>query len=81
MVPYHYSRLVFGVSVISTVNNRIIFSLFSTLQFLFLSVITKILILFSFKDLSNSSFFSPSPLTFQVVYLNPSTYFRIIFWE
>ena len=81
MVPYHYSRLLSGVSVISTVNNSITFSLFSILQFLFLSVITKNVVLFSFKVLSNSSSFSPSPLTFQVAYLNPSTFFRVIFWE
>ena len=41
----------------------------------FISVITEILILFSFKVLSNPSSSSPSHLTFQAAYLNCSTYF------
>jgi hypothetical protein len=57
------------------------FNIFSILQFIFLSVMTKILILFSFKVLSNSPSFSPSPLTFQAAYLNPSTISEPSFWN
>ena len=47
-------------------------------NFFLLSAITAILILFSFKILSSSFSFSPSPLIFQVAYLNCNTFFASV---
>jgi hypothetical protein len=76
MDPCRISRLASGVSLNFNLNGRIIFGLFSTLQFVcLLSAVIEVLILFSHKVLANSSSsFSPS-LTFQVAYLNRGTYF------
>jgi hypothetical protein len=74
MDPCHISRMASGVSVNFAVNSRIIFCLFSTLQFLLISVIIEVLIVFLLNVLPYASSFSPSPLTFQVAYLNRSTY-------
>jgi hypothetical protein len=79
MDPYRYSRLASGVSVNTRVNNPIIISFCSTLQFLF-----TFYNYWNFNNifvLSISSSFSTCPLTFQAANLNRSTHFRMSFGD
>ena len=66
--PYHNPWLPSAVSVHCTVNSPIVFILFVPWNFFVLSVITEILILFSFTILSKYSSFSPGPLIFHAAY-------------
>jgi len=79
LLVYRYSRLASGVSVNTRVNNPIIISFCSTLQFLF--TFYNYWNFNSIFVLSISSSFSTCPLTFQSANLNHSTHFRMSFGD